>query len=459
MITKEQLRTISKDLYKFYKVFVASDYKDSKIKAPHIHDLAIKLEEIHKGEFERLCVAMPPRHSKSSMVTLAFPLWLIFQDSSLNILIVNSEASLSEKFGIRLRESIKKYGYLFNVYLSDVKHSSTHLMFENRDGELQKGSIRLVGASGSITGQDADYLIIDDPYKGFEDITPTLLQKKIDWFDTIIEQRIEPQTKLIILHTRWHSKDLQGYFKENFPDDYEFLEFSAIQEDGTPLWPDRYTIEILEKKREKIGERLFQSIFQQKPIDDSSDFFDLSKIHWERPDMKLTQMVRGWDMASSGPGKNDYTVGLPMFLLDDGRSILITDFVRGQFGKKTTITVKNQVTMDGPDNISIIETGVAAAGTLLFEDWVEQLAGYFVERAKAVPNNSKADRATPLKNKIYDGEVYVDIVDNDLRQDFINELRAFPNGEHDDIVDAAAHAFNYLNKEFIGTDIFEIVEM
>ena len=402
---------------------------------------------------------IPTHNSKSSMVTLAYPLWLIFQNPHLNILIVSNEASLAETFGIKLREYIKKYGAYFGVHLSESKHSSTHLMFEDKKGLA--GSIKLVGANGSITGRDADYIIIDDPYKGFEDITPTLLQKRIDWFDTIIEQRIESHTKLAILHTRWHSNDLQGYFKKNRSEDYHFISFPAIKENGEQLWPEKYTIEKLEKKRENIGERLFQSIFQQKPIDDTSDFFDLNKFHWHAPPEELTtiQMCRGWDVASSDPGKNDFTAGVPMYLLNDNKSILITDFVHGQFGKDTSQEIKNQIILDGHDNISIIETGVAAAGALLYDNWEDQLPGYFLERAIPVPNNSKADRATPLKDYIYDGHVYVDIQDNKLRKTFQDEFRAFPNGEHDDIVDAAAHVFNYINQEFIGNDIFEIVEI
>ena len=402
---------------------------------------------------------IPTHNSKSSMVTLAYPLWLIFQNPHLNILIVSNEASLAETFGIKLREYIKKYGAYFGVHLSESKHSSTHLMFEDKKGLA--GSIKLVGANGSITGRDADYIIIDDPYKGFEDITPTLLQKRIDWFDTIIEQRIESHTKLVILHTRWHSNDLQGYFKKNRSEDYHFISFPAIKENGEQLWPEKYTIEKLEKKRENIGERLFQSIFQQKPIDDTSNFFDLNKFHWGAPPEELTpiQMCRGWDVASSDPGKNDFTAGVPMYLLNDNKSILITDFVHGQFGKDTSQEIKNQIILDGHDNISIIETGVAAAGALLYDNWEQQLPGYFLERAIPVPNNSKADRATPLKDHIYDGHVYVDIQDNKLRKTFQDEFRAFPNGEHDDIVDAAAHVFNYINQEFIGNDIFEIVEI
>lgn len=459
MITKDKLKIISNDLYKFYKVFVASNYKNSKIKAPHIKKLAKELTHLRDDEFDRLCVAMPPRHSKSSMVTLAFPLWLIFQDHDLDILIVNAESTLSEKFGIRLREAIKRYGFLFNVYLSDVKHSSTHLMFCDKEGNLYKGSIRLVGADGSITGQDCNYLIIDDPYKGYKDTTPTLLEKKKIWYDTIIEQRLEDDGKLILLHTRWASQDLQGYFKKYFPEDYKFLEFSAILEDGTTLWPEKYDREYFEKKRKIMGDRLFESIYQQKPIDDTANFFAMEHIHWFRPEMEILYNGRGWDMASSSPGKNDFTAGVPMYVLEDNKSILITDYVHGQFGKETTKTVKDTVHLDGTDYIQVIETGVAAAGQILFDNWEEQLEGYFLERAKALPNNSKADRATPLKDYIYDGHVYVDIIDKKLRQRFIDEFKAFPDGEHEDIVDATAHIFNYMNNEFLGLDLLEIIEI
>lgn len=457
MLNENEKKEILNDLYLFYQYFVASKYSDN-VDAPHIDQLSQKLTEVYLGEYKRLCVAMPPRHSKTSMVTLAFPLWLIFRNPALNILVVNAEASLSERFGIRLRESVREYGEMFNVYLSDVKHSSSYLMFEDKNGELYQGSIRLVGANGSITGQDADYLIIDDPYKATEGITPSLLEKKIYWFDAIIEQRIEPQTRLIILHTRWHTNDLQGHFQRNRAEDYEFITFPAILPDGTPLWPERYTIDTLRKKQETMGERLFQSIFQQKPIDDSSDFFDLQKIHWYRPDKKIIQSVRGWDIASAEEEQKDqdWTAGVPLYLLEDN-SILITDYKYGKFGGETTETVKTTTYADGVDTIQVIETGVAAAGKLLFQEWSKQLRGYFIEQA--TPVTSKSDRATPLKNKIYDGEVYVDIKDPELRQIFVNEFRAFPLGEHDDIVDATSHAYNYLNDKIIGTALLEVIEL
>ena len=161
MLSEKEINEILNDLYLFYRVFITSKY-ETDVEAPHIDKLSEELTALTLGEYERLCVAMPPRHSKSSMVTLAYPLWLIFQNPHLNILIVSNEASLAETFGIKLREYIKKYGAYFGVHLSESKHSSTHLMFEDKKGLA--GSIKLVGANGSITGRDADYIIIDDPY-------------------------------------------------------------------------------------------------------------------------------------------------------------------------------------------------------------------------------------------------------------------------------------------------------
>ena len=134
-------KDVLNDLYLFYRYYIASQYPNS-VPAPHIKKLSRKLLKLAIGEGKnRLAVSMPPRHSKSSMVTLAYPLWLIFRNPNLKILIVNNSASLSEKFGIQLREFIKKIGPEFGVFLSDVKRSSTHIMFTDANGQLYDGSV------------------------------------------------------------------------------------------------------------------------------------------------------------------------------------------------------------------------------------------------------------------------------------------------------------------------------
>lgn len=434
---EDKVREAAKSVYGFYRHVVCLDYPDY-TEPPHIKKLADNLEALCRGEFDNLCVAMPPRHSKSSMVTLAFPLWLILNDPSLNILIVNAELSLSEKFGIDLRDYLEDFSIQTGVYVSDVKHSSTHLKFEDEYGNLYKGGIKLVGASGGITGQDADYLIIDDPYKGFEDITTSLLNKKIEWFKTKIVQRREPHTKLIICHTRWHSEDLQGYLKENSPEEYIFLEYPAIKKDGTSLWADRYSIGFLENQRKEMGERLFSSIYQQQPLDMTGEFFDLDYLQYNKEPTNITGTLRAYDIAYSESG--DYTVGI-LGYKDDEDNFYIQDMVRGQFGNRNKKIVQETAEHDGQDTPIAIEYGVGAAAKLIANEWSNTLTNYTIK--EIVPINAKEDRAFPLSNAIIDGKVICNLKGK-AREDFLREFISFPDGGHDDIVDATAHCYNML---------------
>lgn len=440
----------SNDLYLFYRLLITSKYPDPSA-APHIRILANKLMKLTNNELgtNRLAVSMPPRHSKSSMVTLAYPLWLIFQNPNYNILTV-AGSGLAEKFGIQIRDYVEQYGHEFGVYLSDKKHSSTHIMFCNENSKLYHGSIKLTTQGGGITGQDADFLIVDDPYKGLdEEFTPTALQKKIDWANRVIEQRIEPHTKYCILHTRWHTNDLIGYYKKTQSDDYTFISFPALLKNNTPLWIQRYTLTDILKKKSKLSERVFSSIYQQKPLDTTSYFFKMSNIKYTLPkEDKILFTVRAWDIASSNQMENgDYTAGIRMSITENDNYI-IEDLVHGRFGNNNKGIIKATANKDSSKVNIGIEPGVAAAGKLLFDEWEEQLKGFHVERLN--PITSKEDRATPLSNAIFDGKVYVNL-DNDSLNNFKLELNSFPLGKHDDIVDATAHAFNMLKyyNEFI----------
>ena len=440
---KETAETI----YGCYKNIVCLDYDDY-TDAPHIIELADRLKQLCRGEYNNLCVAMPPRHSKSSMVTLAFPIWLILNDPSLNILIVNAELSLSEKFGIDLRDYINDFSKTTGIYVSDVKHSSTHLKFEDEYGNLFKGSIKLVGASGGITGQDADYLIIDDPYKGFEDITPSLLDKKIEWFKTKIVQRREPHTKLIICHTRWHTNDLQGYLQEHNPYDYEFIEFPAIGEDDTPLWPERFSIDFLKKQLEEMGERLFSSIYQQKPLDTSGSYFNTDYLRFEehtRRNYNYGQTVRSWDLAYSDESKgqvNDSTASCLMTRTLDNYYI-IHEITNEQYGDKLKNILRSTARIDTPNTPILIETGTTGgASEFLFREYKDNyLQGYNVQQSK--PIGSKVDRASPFRDAILDGKIIIDLPDHQ-REELIRQLQSFPLGKRDDIIDACSYAYNYL---------------
>ena len=387
-----QDKEIINDLYKFYKAFVVSKYGEI-VNAPHIKSLSRYLMRMVLGENDRLVVNMPPQHSKSSMVSLAFPFWLICRNPDTKILIVNNSDGLSETFGLQIRDLFRRYSEYFGVYLSEDKSSNKYMMFQDKpkNGTNYEGSIRLVGAGSSkITGTPVDFIIIDDPYEGFADTTPTLLEKKINWFNTIILQRLRENSKMIILHTRWMQNDLSGYLKENYPDRYEFVEYPAIQDNGEPLW-DYYTIDTLNERRREMGERLFEAIYQQRPLDETGDFFDIDQINFEQDNYNpntahVIGKCRSYDLAYTAEEENkssDYTAGAYIYKNYKNEYVL-SDLIYGRFGEQNINKIQATAKRDGVDVPILIETGtVGAAAGELYQVYKKRLAGYNVKQSLA----------------------------------------------------------------------------
>ena len=454
-----ELSEITENLYAFYSVFVSSRFEDD-CEAPHIKKLAKKLMDITDGTSSknRLLCAMPPQHSKSSLVTLAYSVWLIVNNPNLRILIVNAEKELSIEFGIAIRQLIQEMGGIYGLTVSRVKSSATNLRFE-LFGELQQGSIRLTGASGSITGHPTDIVIVDDPYKGLiDELGPTALQKKWIWFSSLIEQRVRPKTKLIVLHTRWHSEDIQGRIlaDEYQKAKYEHIEYAAIDENGEPLWPEYYDLDFYLDKQRTMGERQFQAIYQQKPLDLTSDFFHINHLIFEDHfDDYIIAKCRSWDIASSDDtlgDQRDYTAGVRM-VKTPGEQYWIFDYTHGQYGNNVKNVIKNTAKLDGPDYTILLEPGTkGGASGLLYEEYKSALTGY--STIQSDPKGTKADRATPLANAVYDGKVHICINNNEKRQLLLSQLQSFPNGKHDDLVDAISYGYLFLSKmnnNIIGT--------
>ncbi|MFW7433201.1 hypothetical protein [Vagococcus carniphilus] len=71
---------------------------------------------------------------------------------------------------------------------------------------------------GSATGKGFDWLIVDDVIKGIKEATnENELQKHYDWFTKQMLSRVEKGGKIVVIMTRWHSKDLAGRIIDELP--------------------------------------------------------------------------------------------------------------------------------------------------------------------------------------------------------------------------------------------------
>ena len=130
-------------------------------------------------------------------------------------------------------------------------------------------------------------------------------------------------------------------------------------------------------------------------------------------------------------------------------NIILHNIVHGKFGQKNANVIRDTAMKDGKEVTILLETGVAGAGYLLFQSWKEQLKGFKVEQMK--PIRSKVDRATPLRNVVFDGQLKLDFpLGDDKKRVLLDEFASFPNGEHDDIVDSVSWGVNWLKFDYGG---------
>ena len=440
-----------------YDIYSTITIKNS-VPARHVYDLSEALMDTLLDDTvpNRLCITQPPRTAKSSTITLSFPFWLILMNPELNILIVNYNETLAKRFGTRLRQLFIDNEDLLaerDIYLSKAEHAKASFRFENSKGELL-GSINLVGVGGTITGTDVDICICDDLIKGFKDTTQKLLDDLYEWFKEIIIPRLEPHSKLFVLGTRWHTQDIIGRLKKDNPEKYQFIELKALNEDGTCIWPNKYTPEFFEERRAEVGDRIFEAQYQGQPLDETGDFFNLDNLIFEDQfnddDPTIIAKCRSWDFAYTAeePGKdNDYTASCKMYRLI-GDVYYVTDVTMARYGDDLLNTIQRYAEMDTANVPILMETGTSGgAAKELYNQYEKHFTGYRTEQSE--PNGSKVDRATDFKYALMQGRIRFVLNDNQ-RETLIRQLKGFPLAKHDDLIDALAYAYNYLSQKSSG---------
>ena len=436
-----------------YDVYATLTVKHS-IPAQHVSDLseALMSTVLDDDTPNRLCVTQPPRTAKSSTITLSFPFWLILMNPEYNIVIINYNDKLAARFGNRLRQLFIDNEDLLaarGIYLSDAEHAKTLFSFKNRKGK-SLGTISLVGTGGTITGTDVDICICDDLIKGFKDTSQKLLDDLYEWFKEIVIPRLEPHSKLFVLGTRWHTQDIIGRLLKNHPEKYRFIHLKALNEDGTCIWPNKYTPEYFEDRRDEVGDRIFEAQYQGQPLDETGDFFNLDWLIFEEDfdynSPLITGKVRSWDFAYSSeePGKdNDYTASCKMYrLLDD--TYYVTDVTMERYGDDLLNTLLRYAKQDTANVRILMETGTKGGPAKeLYNQYKKHFTGYMTQQSE--PVGSKVDRAQGFKQALMQGKIRF-VLNDEQRELLINQLKGFPLAKHDDLIDALSYAIMELSE-------------
>jgi predicted phage terminase large subunit-like protein len=418
----------------------------------HNLELNEALEGVLAGRIKRLMVFEPPRHGKSEQISRLLPgKWLErYPDKWVGI----------TSYGDILAGGLA--GKARDYYVEAGNRLHPRIQAASHWGTPQGGGCWAAGVGGAITGKGAHLAIIDDPVRNRQDAdSQTKRDVLTEWFTSTLRTRLEPGAALIVVLTRWHERDLAGWLIEQEaasaePEQWTIVDLPARAEPtrpqypdtcaiwsdwrapGEPLCPERYNDHELRILEASVGPRDWASLYQQRPRPREGGFFRYAWFEGHMVDARPVnaRWVRYWDTAGT-EGDGDYTAGALIGRTPDGL-YWIADVVRGQWspGRRDQM-IRSTAEKDGRHVHIRLEQEAGVGGKDRSRGTIAALAGFAVQ-AKPV-TGSKENRADPLASQCEAGNVR--IVKGPWVHHFLEELVGFPNGAHDDQVDAASGAF------------------
>lgn len=273
-------------------------YLTRRYQAPeHLRPFLELIERAVLGEEEvRAVIHAPPRHSKTESILHSIPWGLkhrpdwTFGYSSYNADITRSKSrgaiALAKEAGVQL---------------------ATDNLSEWRT--YQRGGCVAKGVGEGLTGHGLNVAFVDDSVKDRLEAESTRKRDaKWDWFENVLMTRIEPKGSVFVCQTRWHPDDISGrLIKKGWP----YICLPALTD--TPagwkaLWPERWPVEALLRRRQDVGEYVWASLYQGQPRPRGGAVFGDPWGYAELPNPTLPRRHGiGLDFAFTKKTSSDYS--------------------------------------------------------------------------------------------------------------------------------------------------------
>jgi len=411
------------------------------IEGKHHQDISQKFNDLAEGKINRLIVNMPPRHTKSEFASYFLPAWMIGKNPNLKIIQATHTAELAIDFGRKTKNLIdqNQYQEMFPTRLQEDSQAAGRWKTE------QGGEYFAAGVGGAITGRGADLLIIDDPHKE-QDLKGdgSAFDKAWNWYMSGPRQRLQPGGKIVLVMTRWSTKDLTGKLMQAMTDDsgdvWDVVELPAILPSGKPVWPEYWDIKELEKTRSSIPVSNWNAQYMQSPTAEEGAII---KREWWKdwkgknpPPIEYT--IQSYDTAFLKKTSSDFSAITTWGVFhseDSGYNIILLNAFKDRYEFPELRRLAHQEYLDHRPDIVIIEA--KASGIPLTHELREM--GIPVINFTPSKGNDKHVRVASISPLFEAGKVWAPMHEH-FAQEVVEECASFPYGDHDDYVDSMTQA-------------------
>jgi len=414
------------------------------------------LDILNKGDFKYFLKLAPRDHGKTEVFAISYPLYRIVRDRNIRILNISKSSGQAIKTGEVIRRELEYNLRLKRGYGEFKGNRWTDKLFSisERDYAIKDPTFESVGVEGAITGGHFDLIIADDIVDDENVRTEKRREDIFNWFHGTILQLAEPWTQVVVVGTRKHFDDLYNRLIENplwicdpesaiqkWPDKYEYIKNKngkvvdvKVYGDSEVLWIEKWDIKTLLLDRLATGSLLFDREKQNDPSSMKGNFLKLQWLNWvdenEIPSRQFLTIYFGIDLAISKDTEADYTA-IAIIGIDSKNRFWLLDIYRARLDFPEAIkTIENLAKIWEPKVINIESNAYQAAINQ------QLMLTTTLPIRESNTTKDKITRIATMAANFENGRVQIkkglDV--------FEREWLEFPNGKHDDTLDATEKA-------------------
>ena len=400
-------------------------------------------------------------HLKTTICSTFYPLWLSTRNSSMRTLLVSNTSTNAEKTVRSIRTIIESNSSYQNVFpelipnFQKVRWSDKFACLKRKE-DYPEATFESAGVGSNIIRRHFNIVIEDDtvaPKK--DDFTgEECMPSREDIEQAVGFHRLIPPLLIgedfdeqIVVGTRWADYDHLSWIQKN-EKKYNIFDVPAEDDNGVPTYK-RFSRERLDSIRVSMGTSLYSALYLNKPLSKESMTFNPDWIRYyeedELPKDGVTVVTVDPADPPTGKSNQDYSAILSARHCKTG--IYFRRYTRERLTDKGVIAKALSIAkQDGATKIRIEADRYAH----LKYGFKEQMAlnaeqarvdgksidgEYFsIEEVKTKGRNKNARIRQRLQPLYENGVIYHKRGMRELEA----ELAAFPNGVHDDVIDAAA---------------------
>lgn len=406
------------------------------------------LEAVTDGRIRRLLINVPPGSMKSLLTSVIWPAWEWGPKGMPQMRYIGTahKQELAVRDNTKCRRLIQSSWYQHHWPVELVGDQNAKTKFENA-----KTGFREAMAFTGMTGSRGDRVVLDDPHSVDDANSAAKLAGDILTFREALPSRVNnDQSAIVIIMQRLNEGDVSGVALEL---GYEHLCIPMRYEGpraptcigwvdprstvGELMFPERFPEDQVKELETSLGEYAAAGQLQQRPAPRTGGLFKPDQIGViDAVPAGDIKWARGWDLASVTDG-GDWTAGARLGRTADGRFV-IADMVHFQRGPdERDAAIANTASLDGKAVKVSIPQDPGQAGKTQVLYLTRKLARFNV--VSSPETGDKVTRAEPFAAQVNAGNVVM--VRGPWNQALMDEMRVFPNGKHDDQVDACSRAF------------------